>query len=153
MSTIKNLWPLLVIIALITLTSWITASNAHAFAQHFMAGFFLVFAGFKLMDLPGFVRGYQKYDLLAARIPAYGYAYAFAELFLGLAYAKGITDPRLYMITLGLMLFSGLGVLNAMRKKLDVRCACLGTLINVPLTHITLIEDFGMAGMALIMLI
>lgn len=149
----NQLKPLIIIIGMITLAAWSTAANGDTFAMHFMAGFFLVFSGFKMLDLSGFSKGYRKYDLLAGIIPAYAYLYAFAELALGIAYARGIEDPRLHMITLGLMLFSGLGVLNAMRKKLDLRCACLGTFINVPLTHVTLVEDFGMAAMALWMLI
>lgn len=154
MSTIlKELRPLLVIILMITYISLITSSSIEVFSLHFMAGFFLVFGSFKLMDLPGFVRGYQKYDLLAHYLPIYGYLYAFLELSLGTLYALGITDYRLHLFTLCLMLFSGLGVLNAMRKHMDVRCACLGTLLNVPLSRVTLVEDFGMAAMALWMLL
>lgn len=137
---------------MITIAAYATSDDARMFGMHFMAGFFLVFSGFKMLDLPGFVKGYQKYDLLAKLLPAYGYLYAFAELGLGVAYAKGITDPLLHQITLGLMLFSGLGVVVATIKKLDVRCACLGTLINVPLTYVTVVEDFGMAAMAAWML-
>ena len=44
---------------------------------YFMVGFFIVFAGFKLMDLKGFAEGYSTYDLLAQKIPAYGYLYPF----------------------------------------------------------------------------
>lgn len=33
------------------------------------------------------------------------------------------------------------------------RCACLGTFLKVPLTKVTLIEDFGMAALALVMLL
>lgn len=152
MNIFQRLKPLFVIVAMITVTAYATGADSGRFAMHFMAGFFLVFSGFKMLDLPGFVKGYQKYDLLAKHVPAYGYVYAFAELGLGLAYARGITDPLLHQITLGLMLFSGLGVVVATVKKLDVRCACLGTLINVPLTYVTVVEDFGMAAMALWML-
>lgn len=148
----KQLRPLFIIIGMITLVAYVTSYDARGFAMHFMAGFFLVFSGFKMLDLPGFVQGYQKYDLLARVVPAYGYVYAFAELALGIAYARGVEDPRIHVITLALMLFSGAGVVHATIKKLDVRCACLGTFINVPLTYITLVEDFGMAAMALWML-
>ena len=52
----------------------------------FMAGFFLVFSGFKLIDLRGFAEGYSTYDLVAKRIFQYGYAYPFLELAFGLAF-------------------------------------------------------------------
>jgi len=51
------------------------------------------------------------------------------------------------------MTFSGLGVLNSMRQKRKIQCACLGTLFKLPLTNVTLVEDFGMAGMALVMMV
>ena len=41
----------------------------------FMAGFFIVFGAFKIINLPSFVEAYQKYDLIARRSRAYAYAY------------------------------------------------------------------------------
>jgi hypothetical protein len=35
-------------------------------------------------------------------------------------------------------------------ERLDVRCACMGTILNVPLSTVTLTEDIGMGLMALI---
>ena len=52
-------------------------------------GFFLVFAGFKLMDLKGFAEGYSTYDLLAQRWFGYGYVYPFIELSFGLLMLAG----------------------------------------------------------------
>ena len=52
--------------------------------QQFMAGFFLVFSAFKLLDLPGFAEGYATYDLLAKYWHDYGYIYPFIELSLGI---------------------------------------------------------------------
>jgi hypothetical protein len=50
-----------------------------------------------------------------------------------------------------IMVFGGLGVINALRKKMDVDCACLGTVLRVPLSTVALTEDFGMAVMAAVM--
>lgn len=149
--------PLFIIIGLIALTAYVTALEGNTvdwntFAMHFMAGFFLVFSGFKLLDVKGFAEGYSTYDLLAKRIPAYGMIYPFIELALGTLYAMGSVSQNLLVVTLALMLFSGLGVAIAMAKKQKFQCACLGTFIDVPLTNITLIEDFGMAAMAAWML-
>ena len=47
----------------------------------------------------------------------------------------------------------GLGVAIKIAKKEPVKCVCLGTFLKIPLTNITLIEDFGMAGLALILLL
>lgn len=53
----------------------------------FMAGFFLTFSFFKMLDLNGFAESYSMYDIVAKKIKAWGYIYAFIELGLGIAYA------------------------------------------------------------------
>lgn len=119
---------------------------------HFMAGFFLVFSGLKLLDVPGFAKGYSTYDLLAQRVQAYGYVYPFLELALGLAFLTGFELFFTNIATVILMIFSGIGVVISLLQKRKFQCACLGTFIKVPLTKVTIVEDFGMAAMALVML-
>lgn len=157
----ESYWPLVVIIGLITLvTAVITFKNYSigvfnlgSTMSYFMSGFFLTFSAFKFMDLKGFAGGYSSYDLLAQKIYNYGFIYPFLELSLGLAYLLQINTWQLHAFTFILMGFSGLGVLNSMLKKRKFQCACLGTFLKVPLTKVTLIEDFGMALMALFMLL
>jgi len=119
----------------------------------FMGGFFLVFSGFKFLNLKGFAQGYFTYDLLARRVFAYGYVYPFIELSLGLAYLTGFSPPLTNLVTLIVMTFSGVGVVQSVAKKRKFKCVCLGTIIDVPLTNVTIIEDFSMAAMALLMLV
>ncbi len=147
--------PLFIIIGLILLVTCVlsfgtTFSNA---MRIFMAGFFLVFSGFKLLDIKGFASGYSTYDILAKKVYTYGYIYPFIELALGLVYAVNYITPQITIFTFLLMTFSGIGVLIKLLKHEKFQCACLGTFLKVPLTKVTLIEDFGMAAMALVMLI
>lgn len=155
-----NFVPLFVIISLIIISVAVTgvsdALQGHFAWQHlmqkFMAGFFLVFSGFKLLDLKGFVQGYSQYDLITQKWRGYGYMYPFIELSLGLLYLIGLNSGLLHIVTAVLMTVSGIGVVRKLAKKEIFTCACLGTLLNVPLTKITVIENFGMAIMALLML-
>lgn len=153
-------WPLILIFLLIAAASVVVASKQltleaalHAWANSFMAGFFLVFSGFKLLDISGFREGYSQYDLLAKHWRNYGYVYPFLELLLGLGYLFGKALPGLYAFTFLLMGFSSLGVINALRTKRRLTCSCLGTLLKVPLTTVTLLEDIVMALMGLTMFI
>lgn len=158
--TLKSYMPLIVIIGLILLTTLALAFRDIQMSRfsiadtisYFMIGFFLTFAGFKLMDLKGFAEGYSTYDLLAQKIFSYGYVYPFIELFLGLAMIFVPQARWLLWSEFLVMSFSGLGVANKLLKKERFQCACLGTFLKVPLTKVTLIEDFGMAGLALLML-
>ena len=159
--TWKSYMPLITIIGVILLTA--IAISVHdaqlgVFAiqktiSYFMIGFFLSFATFKLVDLPGFADGYQTYDLLAQRAPWYGYLYPFIELFFGLAMILMPFSKPLLVAELIVMAFSGLGVAIKIAKKEPFMCACLGTFLKVPLTKVTLIEDFGMAALALLMIL
>jgi hypothetical protein len=133
--------------ALVGMFSW------HMIMMYFMAGMFLVFSTFKLLDLQGFKQGYATYDLIATKFPFWGYIYPFIELGLGLLYLVGISTLELNIFTLVLMTMNGLGVLIKITKKEHFQCACLGTFLKVPLTKVSLIEDFGMASMALFMIL
>lgn len=153
--------PLLIIVGLILLPVLAVAGRdawAGAFVwqnamMNFMAGFFLVFSGLKVLDVPGFAKGYATYDLLARKVKAYGYVYPFLELLLGLAYLTRIAPDATNVATVLLMVFSGIGVVQSLLQKRTFQCACLGTFIKVPLTTVTVIEDFGMAAMAALMLV
>jgi cation transport ATPase len=120
--------------------------------QQFMAGFFLVFSAFKLLNLRGFAEGYATYDLLAKRWFTYGYIYPFIELSLGILYLTNSFLLVAPLITIIVMGFSSLGVINSLLKKQKFQCACLGTMLKVPLSKITLIEDLTMVVMAACML-
>ncbi len=153
--------PLVVIILLIVIVSSAVGLKDylnHQFSfeklvSYFMSGFFITFAGFKLLDLKGFAQGYFTYDLLATRWFNYGYLYPFIELFFGLAMILDLQPTAILLLEVIVMSFSGLGVAIKLAKKEKFQCACLGTIFKLPLTKVTLIEDFGMAFLALILLI
>ena len=144
--------PLLVAVSLIGLGS-LASGGVDGFMAKFMGGFFLVFGGLKLLDLGGFAAAYAKYDLLAARLPAYGWVYPVVEVVLGLAYLATPEWMGLHAITFVLMTFSALGVIRALRRGEQLTCACMGTAFNLPMTTVTIVEDLGMAAMAGAMLV
>jgi hypothetical protein len=159
---IVRLYPLLLIVGFITLVAALATSfraggnpfaegpswSWHAFMLDFMAGFFLVFSFFKLLDIRGFASAYAMYDLLAMRVGPWAFAYPFVELALGIMYLVRFQLPIANIATLALMLFGAIGILNALRQKKQLRCACLGTALNLPMTTVTLVEDLVMAAMA-----
>ena len=153
--------PLFIIIALILLPVAVLSFVSYGsqtfslvrMLEQSCAGFFLVFSGAKLLDLPGFAKGFATYDLLAMRSKIYAVVYPFIELTLGILYLVGNMPVWLDIVTLVVMLWGALGVGRSLLLKKKVQCACLGTVINVPLTTITLWENILMAMMALLMII
>lgn len=154
----ESLYPLFLIVAyilgVVLLVAAVTGGWSIApMMRHFMAGFFLVFSFFKLLDLQGFADTYRGYDLFARRSKAYAWAYPFIELGLGVAYLMDLYPVATNLVTLIVMGVGAVGVLRVLLDKRSIRCACLGTALNLPMTKVTLIEDLTMAAMASVMLI
>ena len=157
-SRLRDYLPLVIIITLTLLAAsarqWSLDGPDRIVWMHDFMGFFLVvFSMFKLFDLPGFADGFQMYDLLAKPFRPYAYLYPFIELGLGLGYLAHWEPGTIYISTLIVMLWGSLGVIVALAKGLNINCACMGTVLKVPLSTVALLEDLGMAAMAAGMLI
>lgn len=153
---LSDFTPLIVIFAVVIAltviaTTWWDGGVMSAM-QFFMGFFFLVFGGFKTLNLSGFADAYAEYDLLGKRSRTYGLLYPFIELGLAILFLTGVLPIITSTLTLVLMLFSALGVYLKLRKKEEVPCACLGVVFKVPMTWVTLGEDLLMAAMAALML-
>ena len=141
------------LIAAVGLSEWSTGGFEPMRAmRHFMAGFFLVFSFFKLLDVPSFAMSYSSYDVVARRWLSYGYVYPFLELGLGAAYLADFQPLATNIATLAIMGVSSIGVLQSVLARRKIRCACLGTVFNLPMSSITLIEDGLMIAMAAAMI-
>jgi copper chaperone CopZ len=164
-SWFRTYQPLLLILAFILGSSILVQLGQHAghgmgfgaisaseTMRYFMAGFFLVFAFFKLLDIRAFADAYAGYDLLAARWHGWGLIYPFVELALGIAYLAHWQPAFTHWATLIIMGFSALGVIRAVMRKSQIQCACLGTVFKPPMSTVTIVEDVGMVLMAAVML-
>ncbi len=154
----RNYWPLVIVLALAALAAGAKqfapvprAAGAGEWMHDFMGFFLVTFSMFKLFDPRGFADGFQMYDLLAQPVRAYAYVYPWIELGLGLGYLARAPLPAVYVATVGVMGFGALGVVKALRQGLDVDCACMGSVLRVPLSTVALTEDLTMAAMAVVM--
>ena len=149
--------PILLIFFYITLVTGLVQFTNHHFdimqwMQHFMAGFFLVFSFFKLLNLKGFAESYVMYDVLAKQIPVWAYLYVFIELGLGIGYLINFNPILTNSITVIVMSISIIGVLQSVLNKKKIQCACLGAVFNLPMSTVTIIEDALMIIMSIAML-
>ncbi|CAM3863745.1 putative transmembrane protein likely involved in heavy metal transport (Copper)/detoxification [Flavobacterium branchiophilum] len=150
--------PILLIFFYITLVTGLVQFTNHHFdimqwMQHFMAGFFLVFSFFKLLNIKGFAESYVMYDVLAKQIPVWAYLYVFIELGLGIGYLINFNPILTNSITVIVMSISIIGVLQSVLNKKKIQCACLGAVFNLPMSKVTIIEDALMIAMSGIMLL
>lgn len=156
-SWLETYKPILIIFTFITsITLLIQLENHHfdlmQWMRHFMAGFFLVFSFFKMLNLKGFAESYVMYDIIAKRIPAWAYVYAFLELSLGIANLINFNPLATNLTTAIIMSISIIGVLQTVLNKKKIQCACLGAVFNLPMSTVTIIEDGLMILMSVTML-
>jgi copper chaperone CopZ len=158
-SWLQTYQPLLLILGFILVSSVLVQVGQnrdavwHETMRYFMAGFFLVFSFFKLLDIRAFATAYAGYDLLAAKWHGWGLVYPFVELGLGLAYLANWNPVFTHVATLAVMGFSAIGVIKAVLSKTKIQCACLGTVFQLPMSTVTIVEDVGMVLMAVVMLL
>ncbi|MHB9147875.1 MAG: heavy-metal-associated domain-containing protein [Candidatus Amoebophilus sp.] len=155
---IKTYKPILLIGAYIIAVSLIIEIDKDKFEVenwmcNFMSGFFLVFSFFKLLDLKGFADTYATYDIVAKQWYSWSYIYVFIELGLAIAYLMKFNLWIINIITLIIMSLSIVGVIESILNKRKIKCACLGTVFNLPVGTFTIIENALMIAMSAGMLL
>lgn len=155
-SKLKQLRPLLLIFLYLTaaalLLNYENGSIRDAMLD-FMGLFYIVFSFFKMLDLKGFPQSFSMYDPLAKKLPVYGWIYPFIETALGLMFLMRFKISWALVITLFILGITTVGVTQTLLSKKKIKCACLGTALNLPMTEATFIENTIMIAMATAMLI
>ena len=152
---IKQLIPLGIIFLYITIGSnlmHLSDWTLEAFMFDFMGLFFIVFSFFKMLDLKGFPSSFRMYDPVAKRVPLYGWIYPFIETTLGLMFLIRFEVKFALIFTLIILCSTTFGVTKTLLNKKSIKCACLGTVLNLPMTEATFIENFIMITMSIYML-
>ena len=150
-SKIKQLKPLFIILGYIFITSillnyknW-NSSNA---MLDFMGLFYIIFSFFKILDIKGFSMSFRMYDPLAKQAPIYGYIYPFIEVILGMMFLIRFEVNIALILTVIVLGITTIGVTQTLINKRSIKCACLGTTLNLPMTEATFIENALMILMA-----
>jgi hypothetical protein len=119
----------------------------------FMGAFFLTFSFFKFLDLEKFADAFQTYDVIAKRSRGYAVFYPFIELGLGILFILAIAPTFVNLATIVVLGIGTIGVVQAIRQKRQIECACLGTVFKLPMTKVTIFENSLMIVMAVASLI
>ena len=155
-SKIKQLKPLFIILAYISITSLLLnfknwdSTNA---MLDFMGLFYIIFSFFKILDIKGFSISFRMYDPLAKRVPLYGAIYPFIEILLGIMFLTRIEVELAIILTIIVLGITTVGVTQTLLNKKSISCACLGTTLKLPMTEATFIENALMIIMAFSLII
>lgn len=154
---LSNYKPLLLVTAYVVGATAVAESIHGSFdwpraMNYFMGFFFLGFAFFKLLDIPAFADSFSSYDIVAKRSRAYALAYPWLELTLGVLFVSDALPVVANGATAVIMAVGLIGVAGAVSRKQAIQCACLGTVFNLPMSAVTIVENSVMLAMALAML-
>lgn len=155
-SKLQALKPLFLILAYISVAAILLHredGQLGSIMTDFMGLFFIVFSFFKMLDLGGFKETFAMYDPIASRLPVYGLVYPFIETILGLMLLLRLEVDLALVVTIVLLGCTTYGVTKTLLSKRKIRCACLGTALDLPMTEATFIENTIMIVMAAVMLL
>lgn len=155
LSKLQQLQPLFLIFLYITSASILLNFNEFSLSDwmfDFMGMFFIVFSFFKFLDYKGFPSSFKMYDPLAKVFPAYAWVYPFLETAFGLFFLFRFQIDIALIATLIILGITTVGVSQSLFSKRKIKCACLGTALNLPMTEATFIENTIMIAMAVLML-
>lgn len=146
----KQLRPLFLIFSYVIIGSvMLTKGDSMAlFMTNFMGLFYVIFGFFKFLDYRGFPASFGQYDPIAKRFKLYGWLYPFIETLLGIMFLYQIELEIALWITIIILGTTTVGVAQQLLQKNNIKCACLGTALNLPMTEATLIENSIMLVMA-----
>jgi glutaredoxin len=147
------------VIAVFAMTALMAMAASHAVdgspftirAVEWFFGFSMcVLALLKLQNIESFATMFLNYDLLARRWVPYSYIYPFAEGLAGVLMVAGV----LHWLSVPVMLFiGGIGAVSVFKAvyidRRDLKCACVGGSMNVPLGFVSLTENLMMVAMAI----
>jgi copper chaperone CopZ len=155
LSKMQQLKPLFLIFGCISLMTFALdydTLNINSMMLNAMGLFFFVFSLFKFFDLNGFSNSFSMYDPLAKMVPIYGMIYPFIELVLGFSFLARFQIPVILILTIIVLGITTIGVIGSLLSKETIQCACLGTVLKLPMTQATFIENTIMIVMAVMML-
>ena len=155
-SKAEQLFPLFLIFGYIAAASILLNFSdweLSSFMFDFMGLFYIVFSFFKFLDYTGFPDSFRMYDPLAKVLPAYGWVYPFIETALGLMFLMRFELNIALVATIVILGITTVGVTRSLFSKKTIKCACLGTALNLPMTEATFIENTIMLVMAVWMLL
>jgi len=123
--------------------------------EWFVAFSMAMLAMLKLRDLESFSNMFLNYDVLARRVVRYGYVYPFAEALAAiLMIAGGIWGLIAAPVALFIGTIGAWSVFKAVYiDKRELKCACVGGGMNVPLGFVSLTENLAMMGMGIWMIL
>ncbi len=122
--------------------------------QGVMGVFMITFGCIKLLGYSAFINSFRKYDFVSKRFVSYAFTFPFVEIILGLSMILISTSLMNIVLSLALIvsLELSISIIYSLYIKQEVQCACLGNIIKLPLSKVSLFEALFGVAVAVILL-
>jgi len=127
--------------------------NFQEYVRWFLAGFLIMFAGFKLVAVEVFIKVFPLYDVIAKRFRPYKYIYPLLQAFLGMWYIAGVSPVLRDLITITMGVSSLYGILQIVNKRGAIKLAYMGNFIRLRYSTIVIFENATMVILGIIALV
>ena len=116
--------------------------------KNYIGFIFIVFGILKLFNLIKFAKIFNKYDIISKKNKIYPFFYPFIEIIIGILLMENIKINEVLFFTIILMVISIFSVIPTLLSGEKLRCGCIGSFFNIPLSYITLSENIMMLSMS-----
>ena len=141
--------PLLIIfLYIIFATACLPFVEVNNYMQNFMGLILLTFSYFKIINLQKFSESFIQYDPLAKIFKPYSSLYPFLEVILGVGFLTAFNIKYVSILTALVTGIGAYGILQTIKSKQIIECACLGMVFKFPLSKVSLIENLVMCVMS-----
>jgi len=118
--------------------------NLRSLFLYFLGFFSLSFGVLKLINLKSYFESVTEYDFIVQKFNFYAYLIPVFEIFFGILF---VMQKEFLIIEYLCIIFFTLNLVviaNALEKRRNFTCACMGGLFKIPLSYVSLLESLTM---------
>ncbi len=118
--------------------------NIRSLFLYFLGFFALTFGVLKIINFRTYIQSVLEYDIVAQKIKLYAYLFPIFEIIFGILFILHKEYLWVEYLCISLFLLNIVVIANALEKRKNFTCACMGGLFNLPLGYVSLLESLTM---------
>lgn len=118
--------------------------NMRSLYLYFLGFFSLTFGILKIYNLKTYIQNVLEYDFVAQRFKLYAYLFPIFEIIFGILFILHKEYLVVEYLCISIFLLNIVVIANAIEKRKNFTCACMGGLFNLPLNYVSILESLTM---------
>lgn len=118
--------------------------NMRSLYLYFLGFFSLTFGILKIYNFRVYVQSVLEYDFIAQKVKLYAYLFPVFEIIFGILFILQKEYLFVEYLCISLFLLNIVVIANALEKRKNFACACMGGLFDLPLSYVSILESLTM---------